>query len=144
MASFCLAITVVVINLHYFWYATTTSSFTRLHDHGLIDFSSSSSSSQFWSGFIPVNGGGWIYPSSKLSNSHSPSRSIHGILFLQTNLLIIVIMNDINYIVIYCDFFFIHTVMVDQDHKRYFYFTSVLSTPSTSFNTKYYIFPLTY
>jgi len=34
--------------------------------------------------------------------------------------------------------------MVDQDHKRYFYFTSVLSTPSTSFNIKYYIFLVTY
>ena len=28
-------------------------------------------------------GGGLIYPSSNLSNSHSPSRSIHGVLFLQ-------------------------------------------------------------
>ena len=44
----------------------------------------SSSSIQFWSGFIPVNGGGWIYPSSNLSNSHSPSRAIHSVLFLQT------------------------------------------------------------
>ena len=34
--------------------------------------------------------------------------------------------------------------MVDQDHKRYFYFTSVLSTPSTSFNIKYYLFLVTY
>ena len=34
--------------------------------------------------------------------------------------------------------------MVDQDHKRYFYFTSVLSTPRTSFNIKYYIFLVTY
>ena len=39
-------------------------------------------SNQFWSGFIPVNGGGQIYPSSNLFNSHSPSRSI-----LQTNAL---------------------------------------------------------
>ena len=37
--------------------------------------------------FIPVNGGGQIYPSRNLSNSHSPSRSIHGVLFLQTNTL---------------------------------------------------------
>jgi len=43
------------------------------------------SSNQFWSGFIPE--GGRIYPSSNLSNSHSPSRSIHGVLFLQTNAL---------------------------------------------------------
>ena len=34
------------------------------------------------SGFILVNGGGWIYPSSNFSNSHSPSRSIHGVLFV--------------------------------------------------------------
>ena len=50
-------------------------------------FSSSSSSCRFWFGFIPVNGGGWIYPSSNLSNSHSPSCSIHGGRFLQTNAL---------------------------------------------------------
>ena len=37
--------------------------------------------------FIPVNGGGQIYPSRNLSNSHSPSCSIHGVLFLQTNAL---------------------------------------------------------
>ena len=36
---------------------------------------------------IRVNGGGWIYPGSNLSNSHSPSRSIHIILFLKTNAL---------------------------------------------------------
>ena len=50
-----------------------------------VTSSSSSSSIQFWSRIIPVNGGGGIYPSSNLSNSHSPSRSIHGVLFLQTN-----------------------------------------------------------
>ena len=38
----------------------------------------SSSSLQFWFGFIPVNGDGRIYPSSNLSNTHSPSHSIHG------------------------------------------------------------------
>ena len=43
---------------------------------------------QFWSGFIPVNRGGWIYPTlANLSNSHSPSRSIEDILLLQTNTL---------------------------------------------------------
>ena len=47
---------------------------------------SSSSSIQFWSGFIPVNEGGWIYPSN-LSHSHSPSHLIHGILFFHTNTL---------------------------------------------------------
>ena len=35
----------------------------------------------------PVNRGDWIYPSGNLSNSHSPSCSIHGVLFLQTNAL---------------------------------------------------------
>jgi len=49
--------------------------------------SSSSSSIQFCSRFIPINMGGRIYPSSNLSNSHSPSCSIHGVLFLQTNTL---------------------------------------------------------
>ena len=44
-----------------------------------------SSSNQFW--FVPINGGGQIYPSSNLSNSHSPSQLIHGILFLQTKTL---------------------------------------------------------
>ena len=39
-------------------------------------------SNLFWSGFIPVNGGCQIYPSSNLFNSHSPSHSI-----LQTNAL---------------------------------------------------------
>ena len=34
---------------------------------------------------MAVNGDGRIYPSSNLFNSHSPSRSIHGVLFLQTN-----------------------------------------------------------
>ena len=47
----------------------------------------SSSSIQFSSGFIPVNKGGRIYPSSNLSNSHSPSLSIHGVLFLQAHAL---------------------------------------------------------
>ena len=52
--------------------------------------SPSPSSIQFWSGFIPVNKGGRIYPTlmfSDLSNSPSPSRSIQGILFLQANTL---------------------------------------------------------
>ena len=38
------------------------------------------SSNQFWSWFIPVNGGGWVYPGSNLSNSHSPARLIHSVL----------------------------------------------------------------
>ena len=42
---------------------------------------SSSSSIKFLSGFIPVNGAGRIYRSSNLSNSHSPSRLIHGAFF---------------------------------------------------------------
>ena len=47
---------------------------------------------QFWSGFIPVygRGGGWPdlpHSNSNLSNSYSPSHSIHGILLLQTNTL---------------------------------------------------------
>ena len=42
---------------------------------------------QFWSLFIPVNRGGQIYNSSNLYNSHSLSRSIHGVRFLKTNAL---------------------------------------------------------
>ena len=40
------------------------------------------------SNFDHLNRGGRIYPSSNLSNSHSPSRSIHGALFLQPTLLL--------------------------------------------------------
>ena len=53
---------------------------------------------QFWSGFIPVNRGGRIYPALHLSNSHSPSRSIHGILLLQTNTLALLLQFIIVYV----------------------------------------------
>ena len=43
---------------------------------------------QFWSGFIPVNRGGRIYPSSDLYNSHSPSSSIQGVLLSKHTLLL--------------------------------------------------------
>ena len=62
-----------------------SSSVLSFADGNGENFPSLSSSIQFLSGFIPVNGGGWIYPSSNLSNSHSPSCSILGVLFLQTN-----------------------------------------------------------
>ena len=48
--------------------------------------------SNFWPGFIPVNGGGWIYPTLKaISVTLSPSRSIQGILLLQTNTLVLLL-----------------------------------------------------
>ena len=43
---------------------------------------------QFWSGLILINGGGQIYPTiTAISPTPFPSCSIHGILFLQTNTL---------------------------------------------------------
>ena len=63
------------------------------HDHNKFPFAVCyiDQSIQFWSGFIPLIGGGWIYPTlftaNDLSNSHSPSCSIHDILLLQTNTL---------------------------------------------------------
>ena len=64
-----------------------TNSCNHISTNGKAPPQSINQSIQFGSEFIPVNSGGCIYPSSNLSNSHSPYRSIHGVLFLQAHAL---------------------------------------------------------
>ena len=79
----------IIINHHHHNQHSSSSIITINHHH-------QSSSSiiiiiiiiiQFWSGFIPVNGIGWIYPTLTAISptSHFPSCLIQGILLLQTN-----------------------------------------------------------